>query len=189
MTKARTSGDRPPSTEERYLSSQNSSNLRVSARRVGGADAVIAAGMVAGGDERKSLALSVYQVLASTDMRGAKQVADAMGRKIVRAGERKKLPGITRIEAIDLSMLLLKTWHKRTCPECSGRGHPLMEGAPVQDLSVDCMQCSGTGQIPLERIFKTHQVPHARWLEAQINTMNSFVFTEMAKKLNTQMDL
>jgi hypothetical protein len=96
---------------------------------------------------------------------------------------------IKRIEAYDLAMLLLKVWHKRTCPECSGRGHPLLSDTPVMDESIDCPHCHGMGQIPLERIFGAHRVEHARWLENEINTLNSLIFAVMAKKLSTQMDL
>jgi hypothetical protein len=151
------------------------------------ADAILAAAFASSGDPRKMLALSVYGVLATTDMRGARAVARDMARTLVGFGWKGKLPRISMIEAYDLAMNLLKLWHKRTCPECSGRGHPLMPEAPVMDLSVDCPRCDGEGIIPLNRIFKPNQVPHARWLENEINTLNSMVFSEMAKWLSTQM--
>lgn len=191
MSQARTSEDRPPTAEERYLSAKRSSNLRVSADRSSGADALLAAAFAVSGDdkERKQLALAVYGVLSSTDMRGATEVADKMSGRLVRRRYTVGAEKISRIEAYDLAMLLLKMWHKRTCPECSGRGHPLMDGAPVQDESIDCKHCYGTGHIPLERIFKENQIEHARWLEREINVMCSFIFNDMAKLLSRNMDL
>lgn len=186
MSKARSSDDRAPTAQERYLASTTGSNLRVTADRVTDADALLAAGIAASGDARAGLALDVYRVLANSDMRGARSVAERMAGKIVR---RSRGWNINRVQAIDLAMLLLKVWHQRACPECSGRGHPLLPGTPVQDDSIDCPQCNGNGEIPLERIFKPEQVEAARWLESEINSLSGMVFIQMARLLSSRMDL
>jgi hypothetical protein len=148
----------------------------------------LAAAFAVSGDPKKNLALAVYRVLATTDMRGAAEVADKMSGRLVRRYYTANALKISPLEAYDLAMLLLKMWHKRICPECSGRGHPLMDGAPVQDESIDCRHCYGTGHIPLERIFKENQIEHARWLESEINAMCSFIFNDMARLLNSKMN-
>jgi hypothetical protein len=177
------------STAERYLSATQTSDMRVQADVASDADRILAAAFAVSGRPRDTLALEVYNVLASTDMRGAKRVSDRMSGWLVRRYVKGKAQKIKRVEAFDISMMLLKLWHKRVCVMCAGRGHPLVNNTPVLDESRECPACHGTGQIPIEQLFRHEHVEHARWLESEINSLCGFVFDAMARRLSKRMDL
>lgn len=177
------------STHERYLGARTSSNLRVVTERSGSADVLIAAGLVARGSERKSVALAVWGVLATEQMRGAHAVADLMGCWI---HGRSLQPGqrvVKRVVASDVAMTVLKWYQKPACPECHGHGHPLMANSPVIDETRVCPACHGTGQIDMARLVRPEHVEHARWLGAEIEGLCSLVFSDVARKLSAEMNL
>lgn len=182
------------SIEERYLRVRQTSHLRLVLDAPCDADKLLAAGFAAQGSERKSLALATYGVLASEGMQGAQAVAEQMSGWLVRrsiraASKDRRERAITRIQAVDLVMKLLKLRHKPTCPTCQGRGHPQIKNTPVLDESRECPDCRGTGQIPIAKVFQHEHVERMRWLDGEINSLCSVVFQAMARKLNTQMDL
>lgn len=180
------------SAEERYMSALHSSQLGHFADRPCDADKLLAAAYAVRGDRRKMLALEVYGVLATTNLRGARGLADKLGAWMLnRSLKDRKSRAIPRVEAADMALQLLKLWHKRACPECQGRGHPLVRGGarPTLDESRDCPACHGSGLIPLERLFKHEQVPLARWMEREVNELCSLVFADMARMLSNSLDL
>jgi hypothetical protein len=99
-------------------------------------------------------------------------------------------PGcIASIEARDLALMVLKWWAYPTCPACHGRGGPLIPGTPVLDESMECSPCGGTGQVPLERLFKAAQVDAAKWLVSELEGLSAVIFRDMARILAPRMDL
>jgi hypothetical protein len=176
--------------QERYMSARNTSSLVLSSRTVGSADVMIAAGRVAKRSERKAMALAVWGVLTTENMRGANAVADVMARWIrehaYQMGERIKPP---MPMAFDVAMAVLKWWRAPACLTCGGHGHPNILNSPVIDELRDCPDCRGTGRIPLERLVRSEYVAHAHWLSGEIDTLCALVFGEMARELNDSMDL
>ena len=172
---------------ERYLSARRASNLRIAAEGGGAADVLMLAGWVAGSSERKTLALAVYSVLASSEMRGARELANQMAGWIVRrsyraAGEQV----IPRIKAFDLVLTVLK-WHQNpACPACDGLGHPRMPNSPVLDTTRNCTECRGTGKIPMHRIVSTEHVDHALWLADELQGLTAMVFSEMSRRMKME---
>jgi hypothetical protein len=178
------------SAEERYMSALRTSQLGHFADKPCDADKLLAAAYAVRGDRRRMLALEVYSVLATTNLRGARGLADKLGAWMVSRCVRERAQRVPpRIEAADMALQLLKLWHRRACPECHGRGHPLRQGSPVLDETRDCPECHGTGVIPLERLFRHEQVPLARWLEREVHDLCSTVFSDMAGMLANRMDL
>lgn len=184
------------STAEAYLSSTNSSDLRVQADVRTDADRLLAAAYAVMGDPRRILALKVYRLRAIGDMGGARQVADELGDLVrrftvsTRGGYlRGNGPGLLQgVTAADIAMQVIKWFHMPACPACGGRGHPMLENAPVMDLTRECPECYGTGIIPLERIIRPEHVAHARWLANEMDGLSSLVFSDMAKLLKNEMD-
>lgn len=171
--------------EERYLTASRSSNLAVNPDRPCDADKLLAAAYAARGDQRRLLALDVYNVLASTDMRGARSVAERMAGWVKRRSLKERGGEIIpRVKAIDIALRLLKVWHKRTCIECGGRGHPLLNDTPVLDETRNCGACHGTGILPLERFFRHEHVAVVRQLEYEVNAMCAMVFDDMRQMLS-----
>ena len=180
--------------EEHYLRVRQTSHLRLVLDAPCDADKLLAAGYAAQGSERKSLALATYGVLASEGMQGAQAVAESMSgwlvRRSIRAATRdRRERAITRVQAVDLTLKLLKLRHKPTCPSCQGRGHPQIKNTPVLDESRDCADCRGTGQIPISKVFQHEHIERMRWLDGEINSLCSMVFTDMARRLSSRMDL
>jgi hypothetical protein len=181
---------------ERYLSATQSSNLRTEADRTTDADKLLAAAYAVAGDPRRDLALRVWRLKAG-DMRGCNQVADDMGQMMQSAMMRKhggylrklQYGGMSAIEARDLSLMVLKWWAYPTCPACHGRKGPLIPGTPVLDESMRCSPCGGTGQVPLERLFKAAQVDAAKWLVSELEGLSAVIFGDMARILAPRMDL
>lgn len=181
---------------ERYLSATQSSNLRTEADRVTDADKLLAAAYAVSGDKRRDLALRVWRLKAG-DMRGCHQVADDMGamlRKAMMGRSGGYLRGVrsdnmAAIEARDLAMMVLKWWAYPTCPTCHGRKGPLIPGTPVLDDFAQCGPCFGTGQVPLERLFKVEQMDAARWLVSELEGLSAVIFGDMARILSQRMDL
>ena len=168
---------------ERYLLARRTSNLRIAAESGGAADVLMAAGWVSGASERRTLALAVYGMMISAEMRGARALSDQMSGWIVRRSYR--MPGhvIPRTAAFDLVLTVLKWFHRPTCMSCGGHGHPTRLNSPVLDTTRACPECHGTGQIPLKRIVRTEHVEHARWLVAELQSMTALIFGEMARRV------
>lgn len=179
-----------PTAEEVYLSARSTTHLGHFAERPCAADKLLAAAYAARGSERKMLALEVWGVLATTDLRGARGVAEKMAGWVRRTSlkERGGEP-LTRVQAFDLVLRLMKLWHRRTCLSCNGHGHPMREDSPVLDETRDCPDCRGTGLIPIERMVKPEHVKAARAIESEINALCSIVFKDMADILAGRMSL
>ena len=170
---------------ERYLLARRTSNLKIAAESGGASDVLMAAGWVSGASERKTLALAVYGVMSSTEMQGARALADQMSGWIVRRSYRQAGQVIPRTTAFDLALTVLKWFHRPTCLACGGHGHPTLLNSPVIDTTRACPECHGTGEIPLRRIVRTDHVEHARWLVAELQSMTALVFGEMAKRMGS----
>lgn len=177
------------SAAERYLSARRTSNLRLSAESRSDADVLLAAAYASTGHERKALALAVYGVMASTDMRGARAVADQLAGWLVRRSYKGRgESAMARVVAFDLALTVLKWFHRPTCLSCGGHGHPLRANSPVIDEGRECHACHGTGQIPLERLVRSEYTQHARWLAEELRVMGSLVFGDMSRRLRADMD-
>ena len=170
--------------QERYLSARNTSNLRLVVDNTGSADVLIAAGLAARGSERKTVALAVWGVLATENMRGAHLVSELMAgwlrKRSYQAGDRIVLKHVV---AADIAMTVLKWCRTPACPACNGHGHPLRVNAPVIDELRDCTECHGTGKIDLARVLRHEHVEQGRWLAAEIELLCTTVFGDIARRL------
>lgn len=177
------------STTETYLRATTSSHLHLNPDVAGAADALVAAGICSAKSARRDLALRAWRLRASSDMRGAKALADDMAPMVMRlsARGRGRRPGISRVQAVDLALEVLKWWCLQACPACEGRGHPVIPGTPHLDTTRECHHCSGTGVRPMRKYVSNAAL--AERLVAALDEMSGVVFADMAKKLSRDMDL
>lgn len=175
---------------EQYLSATNSTQLAVDAEHACDADKILAAAYATAGDPRRSLALDVYRLRATADMRGARSIAERMAVEVMNQskpdGIRRRLakpPTISRVEAIDLCIAVLKWWHMQTCPACHGRRHPVIPGTPHLDPTRICGHCNGTGIRPLRKHVKANHLKLAEWIVDALDSLTAIVFSDMLKRL------
>ena len=170
-----------PGIREAYLKATQSTRLRVEPDFLTDADRLIAAGL-ATASPRLALALDVYRLRATSDMRGARGIAERMAAQIVRQSRRPN-PSMSRVEAVDLAMDVLKWWYLQACPACNGLGHPVIPGTPSLDETRDCEHCGGTGQRPMRKYLKRKHAEAAKWMVGELEGLASTVFHEMLKRM------
>lgn len=180
---------------EQYLSATNSSQLAIDPEYACDADRLLAAAYATAGDPRKSLALDVYRLCATSDMRGARGIAERMAHEVIQRSRpqhrsrtssgrpSRQPPTISRIEAVDLCITVLKWWHMQTCPVCDGRRHPVIPGTPSLDTTRECSHCQGSGIRPLKRHVKAAHLELAYWLVGQLDELTAIVFSDMLKRM------
>lgn len=175
------------SIAERYLTATSSSQLGHDPNHVCDADRLLAAAYAASGDARRSLALDVYRLRATSNMTGANGIAERMASQIMQRAKRlDRKTGeskISRIEAHDLCIVILKWWHMQACPVCEGRGHPHIPGTPLLDTARQCGHCEGTGIRPLKKHVKAKHLDLAHWLVDSLNGLTAIVFSDMAQRM------
>lgn len=175
------------SIREQYLTATQTSHLATDPNHVCDADRLLAAAYATAGDPRKTLALDVYRLRATTDMRGARSIAERMAdeviRQAIRIDRKTRDAKIKRIEAVDLAMTVLKWWHMQTCPACEGREHPTIPGTPHLDATRECSHCHGTGVRPLKKHVKAAHLDLALWLADSLDGLTAIVFSDMLKRL------
>ncbi len=171
------------SMHQRYLVARGTSDLKISARQVGAADVLVAAGLVAQRSEKNQLAIELAGVIGTGEMRGAKSIALRLSKQLRRRSFRSTGSAIASIEAFDTAIMVLKWWLRPACLACGGHGHPTVENSPVIDDQKVCQVCEGTGKIPLDRLLKPKTLPHAKWLAGEIEMMCSDVFGKVARRL------
>jgi len=169
------------SIAQRYLQARNTHRLKLNPNAQTAADVLIAAGWVSR-KERKALALSIFSVLATEQMRGATRVSQKLG-AMLRHHSYKTGHRLREVEARDIAMLALMYWRRPNCPACGGTGHPTIKDSPVL-AEEDCHVCLGTGRMPLKRIIKPHQIDNVSWLVSQIESICSTVFHDVNRRLN-----
>lgn len=180
------------SIRERYLTATQTSHLATDPNHVCDADRLLAAAYATAGDPRKTLALDVYRLRATSDMRGARGIAERMAIEVIeRAKPKGRHPSsarsaastIPRVAAVDLCITVLKWWHMQTCPACEGRGHPTIPGTPHLDTTRECSACHGTGVRPLKKHVKAAHLDLALWLADSLDGLTAMVFSDMLKRM------
>lgn len=173
------------SIAERYLTATNSSQLGHDPNHVCDADRLLAAAYATAGDPFKSLALDVYRLKATADLAGAKSIASRMAEKVLQKSRPRRgaKPELSRVEAVDLCLVVIKWWQMQACPVCEGRGHPNIPGTPMLDTARQCAHCGGTGIRPLKKHVKPKQLDMAHWLVDTLNGLTAIIFSDMAKRM------
>ena len=171
-----------PGIREAYLKATQSTRLRVEPDFLTDADRLIAAGL-ATVPPRMALALDVYRLRATSDMRGARGIAERIAAQIVRSSRKSGGQTIKRAEALEVAMDTLKWWHLQTCPACNGLGHPVTPGTPTLDETRNCEHCGGTGQRPMRKYLKRKHMEAAEWMVGELEGLASTVFHEMLKRM------
>lgn len=155
------------------------------------ADILLAAGYAAAGNERGSLALDLWRMRETRDIRGIGKMTELsanwlIGRPNGRTRLARKMP---RIEALDLAGTVLGWWLHSTCQTCQGRGHPMIAKSKRIDSSRECGDCRGTGVQPLDTLVKQDHREKARWLAGEYDAMAGGIFARMAEKLAPKLEL
>ena len=178
------------STTEAYLRAVTSTQLTIDPERFTQADTLIAAGMCVSQHRHRDLALRVWRLRTSGEMRGARALAEELAPMLMRmsaAGRgRGARPTVTRTQAKELAIDTLKWWCLQTCPACHGRGHPVIPDTPHLDTTRECHHCAGTGIRPLRKCVKHPEL--AQKLVDRLNALSALVFSEMARKLARNME-
>ena len=183
------------SIREQYLTATQTSHLATDPNHVCDADRLLAAAYATAGDPRKTLALDVYRLRATSDMRGARGIAARMAHEVIHRSRpqhrsrassgrpSRQPPTISRIEAVDLCIAVLKWWHMQVCPACEGRCHPTIPGTPHLDTTRECSSCHGTGVRPLKKHVKAKHLDLALWLVDALDGLTAIVFSDMLKRM------
>lgn len=180
-----------PKVSERYASATDSTNMAVVAKRCD-ADMMLAAGYAAAGNLKGALALELWRMRASGDMRGFARVAETCADWIIARVHRpgkQRLPKVRRIEAVDLSRIVLNWWLSAACKACEGRQHPLIPGSTRLDYSRECAECNGTGFALVDRVVPGKYRLHARFLADEIQALEGMIFSDMARLLAPKLEL
>jgi hypothetical protein len=182
-----------PTAAERYAVSISSSDLGVNAGHCD-ADKLIAAGWVAS-DPKRAAALALYRMSVAGNTQGLETVIDTMdgwlnGRMQRRGG--RPMPKHQRREAV---ASVLRWWIRPTCAYCEGRCFELTprdeateSGAGVLSGKA-CFACHGTGRRPVAREVPDHMGTLARDLADELDRLVILVTGEMARRLNTAINL
>lgn len=118
-------------TEERYLSATNTSNLRVEAEKHGPGDILICAGWSA-----STLGLALMRLHTKPDTATLAQVHEQVA---MRAAEW----GIERPDVV--ASAVIAWWLDKVCKTCHGRKFDAISGTPALSAIV-CPVCEGTGE-------------------------------------------
>ena len=122
------------STEERYLSATNTSNLRVEAERIGHGDILICAGWSA-----STIGLALMRLHTKPDTAALEKVHQQVA---MRASEW----GIERPDVV--ASAVIAWWLDKVCRTCHGRKFDAIAGTPALSAIV-CPVCKGTGETKL----------------------------------------
>lgn len=180
-----------PGIREAYLNATQSSRICVDENFTTDADRLIAAGL-ATVSPRLALALDVYRLRATSDMRGARGIAERTAVQYLQQAKprgrhphkaRSSATSLPFSEAVDLALDVLKWWHLQTCPACNGLGHPIIPGTPTLDETRNCEHCGGTGQRPMRKYLKRKHIEAAEWMVGELEGLASTVFHEMLKRM------
>lgn len=171
------------SLQELYLRAKGTSRLRLTTTHQTAADILTAAGWVSQGHPRRAMALRLYAVLATEDMRGAHAVAEDLSKMVRKRSSIQQKFAIPQTEAVDMCLMVLKWWKRPACLTCGGHGHPTIAGSPVLDDSRECHVCHGTGLIPLDKLIKHKHLVYAEWLISQMDGMTASVFDAVGRRL------
>lgn len=173
---------------ERYIDAASATDLSPSGTD---ADVLLAAGFAAAGNKSGALALDLWRMRETRDLRGFAQMVQIsanwlIGRPTGRTRLARRMP---RHEATDLASAVLTWWLHNTCPSCEGRQHPLIPGTNRIDSSRECTECRGTGVAPLDPLVSQDQRENARWLVNEYEAKAGYVFKLMAQKLAPMLEL
>ncbi|MBK5204345.1 MAG: hypothetical protein JJD98_02740 [Polaromonas sp.] len=140
--------DEVPGIEERYVTANNTSNLKVEAERGGAADLLIAAGWSA-----SRLGAALMRLHTKYDRAGLEQV------HIQTALQASKW-GIERPDAVAAGVV--GWWLNRVCTACRGRKFELIAGTPALSTK-HCKHCRGFGEAHLPHGESGRRL--ANWLD------------------------
>jgi len=172
-----------PTAAERYALATSSSDLGVNAGHCD-ADKLIAAGWVASDPKR-----------AAGNTQGLETVIDTMDGWLNRRTQRRGGRPMPKHQRRELVASVLRWWIRPTCAYCEGRCFELIprdeateSGAGVLS-GTPCKACHGTGRRPVEREVPNHLGGAARELADELDRLVILVTGEMARRLNTAINL
>ena len=178
---------------ERYAVATNSSDLTPVAGHCD-ADKLIAAGWAAS-DPRRAAGLSLYRMSVAGNTQGLETVVDTMDGWLQGRMHRKGIRPMPKHQRREAVASVLRWWIRPTCGYCEGRCFELIHrdeatatGAGVLS-GTPCQACHGTGRRPVEREVPNHLGKTARELADELDRLVILVTGEMARRLNTSMNL
>ena len=63
----------------------------------------------------------------------------------------------------------------------------MLPASPVLDTTRQCEVCHGTGVVLLERLVRTENIEHARWLVSEMEGLMALVFSDVGRLLAGRM--
>jgi len=171
---------------EQYARATTSGDLRQAADHRTDADVLLAAGIAAGKDERRKLALKIYRMGVTGSLEGLGDVIHAcddwMSGYLQKKHGGRVMPQRAR-EALVTDVL--KWYMNPTCDYCDGTAVIAAEGTAGR-LTEQCPACHGTGKKSLARAVPHTHIKPAEWLAMQIQQRAALIHAEMAKLLSTR---
>lgn len=152
--------DAPVTDRERYGVAASHGQLRQRAERPTAADTIAAAGMAG---RREPLGLALWRTRYAND-RGAYLHAQALlTLRVANVARRRRWQEAPKTLKI-LTASVMRWSVFGVCPDCMGRGHPVIgESEGRQVLSDDlCNACHGDGATPIERAIPVQHIGRAR---------------------------
>lgn len=171
---------------EQYARATTSGDLRQAADHRTDADVLLAAGIAAGKDERRKLALKIYRMGVTGSLEGLQDVIDACDGWLS-AYLQKKNGGRVMPHRVREALVtdVLRWYMNPTCDYCGGTTVIAAEGTAGR-LTEQCPACHGTGKKSLARaVPHTHTKP-AEWLALQIEQHAALIHSDMAKLLSNK---
>jgi hypothetical protein len=179
---------------EKYAMASTSSHLGVNLERRCDADLLIAAGWAAS-DPKRAAALALYRMSVAGNTQGLETVIDTMDGWLNGRMQRRGIRPMPRHQRRELVAAVLRWWIRPVCGYCEGRCFELIprdeaaeSGAGVLS-GTPCTACHGTGRRPVEREVPNHLGGAARELADELDRLVILVTGEMARRLNTVMNL
>ncbi len=170
---------------EQYARATTSGDLRMASDHRTDADVLLAAGIAAGNDPRRQLALKIYRMGVTGSLEGLSDVVHAC-EDWLSAYLQKKHGGRVVPQRARAALVtdVLKWYMNQTCDYCGGPGVVATEGTAGR-LTEQCPACHGMGKKSLARAVPHTHIKPAEWLATQIQQHAALIHSDMAKLLSS----
>lgn len=168
---------------ERYATATRSSDLSPpTTRRLTDAEVLLAAGIAASGDARKSLALRIYRLGVTGDTTNLWSIVEEADGWLHRHLDKRGRHQMPKAARRALVVRVLQVFMDPRCDYCYGNGK-VAEEEDGRKVHSACPACGGTGLKPLAREVPRVHRQAAEWLLQQIHQQAAIIHAEMARLL------
>lgn len=168
---------------DRYASAVHSSNLKSSPNTMHSATDILGAYGIA--DRRLNAGVDAYgketfskhplavplERLFTGDNGAAVTIVDILSGIICGKAKAMRLD-LTRVQASDMSRVVLEWFRRGACKSCNGHGFKIIPNTTTLG-SIRCPGCDGNGKVLIEKIFRQNHRELVRWVVALMERESS----------------